>query len=90
MGITGSEVSKDAAAMVLTDDNFATIVKAVENGRNIYRNIKASIQFCFQETSELSLQYFMHRSWRSRFRCAGSSAVYQPVDRQSSGDCTRS
>lgn len=45
MGITGSEVSKDAAAMVLTDDNFATIVKAVENGRNIYRNIKAAIQF---------------------------------------------
>lgn len=45
MGITGSEVSKDAAAMVLTDDNFATIVKAVENGRNIYKNIKYSIQF---------------------------------------------
>lgn len=45
MGITGSEVSKDAAAMVLTDDNFATIVKAIENGRNIYRNIKQSIQF---------------------------------------------
>lgn len=45
MGITGSEVSKDAAAMVLTDDNFATIVKAVENGRNIYRHIKNSIQF---------------------------------------------
>ena len=45
MGITGSEVSKDAAAMVLTDDNFATIVKAVENGRNIYKNIKSAIQF---------------------------------------------
>ena len=45
MGITGSEVSKDAAAMVLTDDNFATIVKAVENGRNIYRNIRNSILF---------------------------------------------
>ena len=45
MGITGSEVSKDAAAMVLTDDNFATIVKAVENGRNVYQNIKNSIQF---------------------------------------------
>lgn len=45
MGITGSEVSKDAAAMVLTDDNFATIIKAVQNGRNIYRNIKNSIQF---------------------------------------------
>ena len=45
MGITGSEVSKDAAAMVLTDDNFQTIVKAIENGRNIYQNIKNSIQF---------------------------------------------
>ena len=45
MGITGSEVSKDAASMVLIDDNFATIVKAVENGRNVYQNIKNSIQF---------------------------------------------
>ncbi len=45
MGITGSEVAKDAASMVLTDDNFATIVKAVENGRNIYKNIQRSIQF---------------------------------------------
>ena len=45
MGVTGTEVAKDAAAMVLTDDNFATIVKAVQNGRNLYRNIKAAIQF---------------------------------------------
>ena len=45
MGITGSEVAKDAASMVLTDDNFATIVKAVENGRNLYRNIQRAIQF---------------------------------------------
>nr|WP_294579622.1 cation-translocating P-type ATPase [uncultured Blautia sp.] len=45
MGITGTEVSKDAASMILTDDNFATIVKAVENGRNIYKNIKSAIQF---------------------------------------------
>lgn len=45
MGITGTEVSKDAAAMVLADDNFSTIVKAVENGRNIYQNIKRAIQF---------------------------------------------
>lgn len=45
MGITGSEVSKDAASMILTDDNFATIVKAVENGRNVYKNIKSAIQF---------------------------------------------
>ena len=45
MGITGTEVAKDAASMVLTDDNFATIIKAVENGRNVYKNIKSSIQF---------------------------------------------
>ena len=45
MGVTGSEVAKDAAAMVLTDDNFATIVKAVENGRNLYQHIKNAIQF---------------------------------------------
>lgn len=45
MGITGTEVSKDAAAMVLADDNFATIMKAVLNGRNVYRNIMNAIQF---------------------------------------------
>ena len=45
MGQTGSEVAKDAAAMVLTDDNFATIVKAVSHGRNIYGNIRKAIQF---------------------------------------------
>lgn len=45
MGITGTEVSKDAASMILTDDNFATIIKAVANGRNVYRNIKNAIKF---------------------------------------------
>ena len=45
MGITGTEVSKDAAAMILSDDNFATIIKAVANGRNVYRNIKNAVLF---------------------------------------------
>ena len=45
MGITGTEVSKDAASMILADDNFATIVKAVVNGRSVYENIKNAIQF---------------------------------------------
>ena len=45
MGITGTEVSKDAASMILVDDNFATIVKAVVNGRGVYTNIRNAIQF---------------------------------------------
>ena len=45
MGQTGTEVSKDAASMILADDNFATIIKAVSNGRNVYRNIRNAIEF---------------------------------------------
>jgi P-type Ca2+ transporter type 2C len=45
MGITGTEVSKDAAVMILTDDNFATIVKAIETGRAIYENLSRWIRF---------------------------------------------
>ncbi|WP_234110980.1 cation-translocating P-type ATPase [Chryseobacterium sp. R2A-55] len=45
MGITGTDVAKSAADMILTDDNFSTIVKAVEHGRNIYRNIRKAVIF---------------------------------------------
>lgn len=45
MGITGTEVSKNAASLILADDNFSTIVKAIITGRNVYRNIKNSIGF---------------------------------------------
>jgi Ca2+-transporting ATPase len=45
MGISGTEVSKDAANMILMDDNFSTIVKAVISGRNVYKNIKNAIKY---------------------------------------------
>ena len=87
MGQTGSEVAKDAAAMVLTDDNFATIVKAVEHGRNIYGNIRKASSFAFRQYSRYSCCIICITCGASAAVCACASAVYQPFDRQFAGNC---
>ena len=77
MGITGTEVSKDAAAMILTDDNFATIVKAVTNGRNVYANIKNAIKFLLSGNMSAILKRSLHLSVCTANPIpAGTSAVY--------------
>ena len=72
MGITGTEVSKDAAAMILADDNFATIVKAVLNGRSVYANIRNSIQFLLSGNMGAILAVIYAS-------IAGLSVPFQPV-----------
>lgn len=57
MGITGTEVSKEAAVMILTDDNFATIVKAVEYGRALYDNLSKYIRFQMEALVAFILSY---------------------------------
>ena len=51
MGITGTEVAKEAAKIVIADDNFATIVAAVEEGRVVYRNIKKAVLLLFSTSA---------------------------------------
>ena len=72
MGITGTEVSKDAAAMILADDNFATIVKAVLNGRSVYANIRNAIQFLLSGNMGAILAVIYAS-------IAGLSVPFQPV-----------
>jgi len=65
MGITGTEVAKGAADMILTDDNFATIVSAVKEGRGIYDNIKKAVQFLLgSNIGELFAVFFAMIIWQ--------------------------
>ncbi|HWQ48914.1 MAG TPA: HAD-IC family P-type ATPase [Methanosarcina sp.] len=59
MGITGTEVSKEAAVMILTDDNFATIVKAVEYGRHIYNNLFNYVRFQMEQLIAFIASYLL-------------------------------
>lgn len=90
MGVTGTEVSKDAAAMILSDDNFATIMKAVVNGRNVYRNIKNAILFLLSGNMAgiLSVLYTSLMGLPVPF-AAGTSSVYQSSDRLAACDRDR-
>lgn len=91
MGVTGSEVAKDAAAMVLTDDNFATIVKAVENGRNLYQHIKNADSIpVVRYFGAILVVLCASVAGLPGSICTGASAVHQSADRQSAGNCTGS
>ena len=76
MGMTGTDVTKNVADMVLTDDNFATIVAAVEEGRRVYDNIRKSIQFLLSsnlaEVLTILVATLLGFTILGRYTCCGS------------------
>ena len=90
MGITGTEVSKGAADMVLTDDNFASIVAAVEEGRTIYDNIRKFVLFLLSSNIGEILVMFVGILIGLASAAAGDpNSVGQPRHRRLTGDCAR-
>jgi Ca2+-transporting ATPase len=81
MGITGTEVTKEAATLVLTDDNFSSIVRAVEEGRTIYDNIIKFVRFQLSTNIGAILTVLARPSWVSprpsrRSRSCGSTSSW--------------
>jgi Ca2+-transporting ATPase len=88
MGITGTDVTKNVADMILADDNFATIVNAVEEGRRIYDNIRKAIQFLLSSNmSEVMGVFFSTICWALPAE-ASPSAVHQSDHRLFPSPCT--
>ena len=97
MGITGTDVSKEAADMVLTDDNFASIVKAIEEGRGIYDNIRKYLVYLLSSNAGELLTMFagvmfagvarshLRRAWTVPAAARGSAALDQPDHRRAAG-----
>lgn len=65
MGIVGSDVSKQASDMILTDDNFATIISAIKQGRGIYANIKRDVKYLLSCNIGKSLRFLSVVYYRS-------------------------
>ena len=75
MGITGTDVAKGAAAMILTDDNFATIIHSIKEGRGIFDNIKKDVQFLLSSNIGEVITIFGASLITTVYRCELRGAV---------------